>query len=62
MEIKRKKLELARVSLAKEELEFKILEKMEEVKRLEGMVEIQKNKQEELTKELADLEDKKKEE
>lgn len=44
IDIKRKKLELARVSLAKEELEFKIFEREEEIRRLKDMVKIQEEK------------------
>lgn len=55
MELKRKKLELSRVSLAREEQEFKIEERMEEIKRLQAMIEIQKKKEEELQAEIAAL-------
>lgn len=55
MELKRKKLELSRVSLAREEQEFKIEERMEEIKRLQTMIEIQKKKEEELQAEITAL-------
>lgn len=55
MEKKRKQLELSRVSLAREEMEFKIIERLEEIKKLEAMIEIQKQKQEELQKEIEAL-------
>lgn len=55
MELKRKKLELSRVSLAREEQEFKIEERMEEIKRLQSMIEIQMKKEEELQAEIAAL-------
>lgn len=55
IEIKRKKLELSRVELARHELEFKIEEKMEEVNRLKSMIVIQKNKEQELKAELTVL-------
>ncbi len=41
---KRKQLELSRVTLAKEEMLFKIEEMKEEIKRLEGFVVIQDEK------------------
>ena len=55
MELKRKKLELSRVSLAREEQEFKIEERMEEIKRLQAMIEIQMKKEQELQSEITDL-------
>lgn len=55
MELRRKKLELSRVSLAKEEQEFKIEERMEEIRRLQAMIEIQKKKEEELQVEIEKL-------
>lgn len=55
MELKRKKLELSRVSLAREEQEFKIEERLEEIKRLQAMIEIQKKKEEELQAEITAL-------
>lgn len=58
MEIKRKKLELSRVSLAREEQEFKIEERMEEIKRLEAMIELQKKKEQELQAEITALQEK----
>jgi hypothetical protein len=55
IEIKRKKLELSRVELARQEQEFKIEERMEEINRLKGMIDIQKNKEQDLIAELAVL-------
>ena len=55
MELKRKKLELSRVSLAREEQEFKIEERLEEIKRLQVMIEIQTKKEQELQAEIAAL-------
>lgn len=49
---RKKELELARVKLAKDELEYKIAERQEEIKRLIDHITIQNNKIEELTKEL----------
>jgi hypothetical protein len=58
MEIKRKKLELSRVQLARQEQEFKIEERMEEIGRLEKMIEIQEAKEAELKAEITALENK----
>lgn len=52
LEAKRKHLELSRVTLAKEEMQFKIEEMKEEIKRLEGYVITQDDKIESLTKEI----------
>lgn len=52
IEIKRKKLELSRVQLAREEQELKIEERNEEITRLNAMITIQKNKEEELKAEI----------
>lgn len=55
IDLKRKKLELSRVQLAREEQEFKIEEKMDEITRLESMIKIQKTKENELSAEIAAL-------
>lgn len=55
IELKRKKLELSRVQLAREEQEFKIEERMEEIKRLESMISLQMKKEEELKVEITAL-------
>ena len=55
IDLKRKKLELSRVTLAREEQELKIEERMEEIKRLQSMIEIQKSKEQELSAEVAEL-------
>ena len=55
IEIKRKKLELSRVQLAREEQEFKVEEKMEEIGRLEALIEIQTKKENELKAEITAL-------
>jgi len=52
LEKKKKKLELSRVSLAKEELELKIEERTEEIKRLLDAIEVQNKKINELKKEI----------
>lgn len=49
---KRKQLELSRVTLAKEEMMFKIEEMKEEIKRLEGFVVIQDEKIKSLKQEI----------
>lgn len=50
LELKKKQLELARVKLAKQELELKIEEKLDEIKRLQDAIVVQDNKIKELTK------------
>jgi len=55
IELKRKRLELSRVQLAREEQEFKIDERMEEINRLKSMVQIQLNKEDELNAEITAL-------
>lgn len=52
LETKKKKLELARVSLAKEEIELKICEKEEEINRLREAIRKQDSRIQELTEEL----------
>ena len=52
LEKENKKLEMKRVTLAKEEMEFKILERMAEIDRLKMNNEIQNKRAEELTLEL----------
>lgn len=55
IELKRKKLELSRVELAKQEQELKIEEKLEEIERLKSVIEIQIKKENELKAEIAAL-------
>lgn len=55
IEVKRKKLELSRVQVAREEQEFKIAERQEEIARLEAMIEIQKAKEEQLKQEISEM-------
>lgn len=55
IDLKRKKLELSRVELARQEQELKVEEKMEEIGRLESMIQIQKNKEQELKAEISAL-------
>lgn len=56
LDVKRKKLELARVQMAKNELEFKIEERMEEISRIQAQIQIQKEKENELSSEIKSLE------
>ena len=58
LELKRKKLELLQVSTNRHELEFKIEEKMDEIKRIENHIKIQKDRELSLTKEIAELDKK----
>lgn len=51
----RKKLELQKVECAASEMEFKILEREEDIKRLKENLEIQNNKITQLKEELKDL-------
>ena len=48
LEKRKKELELARVSLARQELEMHIFERQEDIKRLETHIEIQIKKEKEL--------------
>lgn len=52
LEKKKKMLELGRVSLARQEMELKIEEKSEEIKKLHDLIKIQLEKEQELEKEL----------
>lgn len=52
LELKKKKLELSRVQVARQELEFKIEERLDEISRLKDHIEIQIKKESELTKEI----------
>lgn len=52
LERRKKELELARVSLAKEELLFKIEERKDEIRRLEDHVKIQEQKEIELKQDI----------
>lgn len=58
LELKRKKLELMRVQTARHELEFKIEEKQDEIKRIQDHIKVQKDKELELGKEIHELEKK----
>lgn len=52
LEKKKKTLELSRVRLARQEMEFKIEEKQDEIKRLQDFIKIQLDKEQELEKEI----------
>jgi hypothetical protein len=58
LELKRKKLELLQVDTARHELEFKIEEKMDEIKRIENHIKIQKERELSLASEIHELEKK----
>lgn len=55
LELKRKQLELARVQMARNELEFKIEEKSDEINRLREHIKIQEQKEKELVEEINNL-------
>jgi hypothetical protein len=55
IEIKRAQAELARVSSAKLDLELKIEERMEEIKRIEDHIKVQEAKELELLQRIEDL-------
>ena len=52
LELKKTKAELARVTAAKLEMEFRIEERLEEVNRLQEQIKIQEAKEKELTDKL----------
>jgi len=52
LEKRKKQLELSRVKLAREELELKIMERQEEIIRLQEAIEKQLSRERELSKEL----------
>jgi len=52
LEIKRKRVELARVQVARQELELKIDERLDEIKRLKEHIDIQIKRENELSKQL----------
>lgn len=56
IEIKRKQVELLRVSSAKAELELRIQERMEEVERLHEHIKISEAKEVELAQAIQDME------
>lgn len=52
LEQKKKELELARVRLARQEMEYKIEEREEEIQRLKEHIKIQIERENELTKQI----------
>lgn len=56
LELSRKKLELMRVETARHELEFKIEERLDEIKRIQDHIKVQKEKEEQLKQEISKLE------
>lgn len=48
LDLKRMKLQLVQVAAARAELEFKIEERLEDIKRIQDAIDIQKQKEEEL--------------
>lgn len=58
LDLKRKKVELLRVSAAKAELELRVHERLEEIERIQEHVKISEAKELELTNEIAEAEKK----
>jgi hypothetical protein len=56
LDIKRKKVELLRVSAAKADIELRIQERMEEIERLQDNVRISEAKEAELAQTISDME------
>lgn len=56
LDLKKKKLELARVQVAKQELEFKIEERADEIQRLKEHIKVQEQTEEKLKQEISTLE------
>lgn len=52
LELKRKELEVVKIAAARAELEYKILEKEDEIKRIKDQIQIQLKKEAELKEEL----------
>lgn len=52
LDLKRKELELIKVSAAKAELEFRILERLDEIERIKQHIEAQVKREQELKDEL----------
>lgn len=52
LDVKRKQVELARVRVARQELELKIEERLDEIKRIKEHIEAQVKREKELEKEL----------
>lgn len=56
LDLKRMKLELAKVATARHELEFRIDERLDEVERLRGHIKVQLEKESELQGKIAEAE------
>ncbi len=56
LEIERKKLELKRVGVAGDEMRFKILERRQDIERLEDNIEIQEKREKELILQIKEME------
>lgn len=56
LELKRLKLDLVKVGAAKAELQFKIEERLEDIKRIEDNIKISEAKEEELKAKIAEAE------
>lgn len=56
LELKRLKLDLIRISAAKAELQFKIEERVEDIRRIEENIKISEAKEEELILKIAEAE------
>lgn len=56
LELKRKKLDLMRIQTARADLEFKVEERLDEIKRLQDHVKIQIDAEEKLKNEIQDME------
>lgn len=54
LEKKRKELELIKVSAARAELEFRILERLDEIDRIKQAIDVQRKREAELTAEIGD--------
>jgi hypothetical protein len=54
LELKKLQVEYKRVNAAREELEMRILERMEEIQRIEASIEVSKAKEDELLAKLKD--------
>lgn len=55
LDIKRKEMELARVRVARQEMELRIMERQEEIDRLEKNIDIQNQSELKLTNEIKTL-------
>jgi len=55
LELKRKELELGRISQAKQELEFKIEESLDQIERIKQQIVMQEQREEQLKEELKQM-------